>query len=291
MRPNPQRGRELIAAAVVWLHEGVSTVPAQPMSKAVRLRWREYERKRPDLQTIRRWFASGVNNLAVVCGSGGLLVLDFDDLAKYRSWREKAGSLAGTYTETSGRGVHLFYLVDHPVTKVFEECESLGLGHLCNVAPSIHPQGSIYKPVGDPCTPLIQTTTAELFSLLSEKKSSISARWSRWEAAGITQPAVFAKAGKVDVIGKIKAAIPLLSYAATLTDLKLSGEPGRWFVGKCPFHEDENPSFWVDAKRGVWRCFSPSCKGSRGGDLLNLYALRNNITVHDAIKRLACEVL
>lgn len=288
MEQNSQRGRELLAEAFTWISEGVSVVPAQPQSKVVRLSWRKFEIYPPGEKTLRAWFTSGVMNLALVMGTGGLLALDFDDLGKFQDWKQKAGDLAQTYTESTGRGVHVFFKVDNPQNRRFAECEALGLGHLCLAAPSIHPSGAIYKPLGDPCTPIFRAETSEIFSLLSEPLTQVNMGAGRKPGAPV-QPGRIAKSG--DVLSKIKAAFPLLSYAETLTELKPSGEAGRWFIGRCPLHDDKSPSFWLDASRQVWRCFSPSCKGSSGGDVVNLYALANNVTLSDAIRKLAREVL
>jgi hypothetical protein len=284
MHKNTQRAGELLLEAFVWHDEGVSVVPAQPRSKAVRIPWRRFEITPPSIDTLKYWFSSGVMNIAVVCGSGGLLVLDFDQADQYEAWKVKAGDLADTYTEKSARGFHLFYKVDDPQTRRFIECEALGLGHLCLVSPSIHPTGAIYFSP-DKCAPLRKVRTSQLFSLLSEPPKPEVKK----------DPAELSKAKSEstssDPIGKIKAALPLLSYVNQLTELKPSGGNGRWYLGHCPFHEDQEPSFYVDSKREIWRCYSPSCKGHKGGDVLNLYALRNNITVYEAIKRLAREVL
>jgi hypothetical protein len=233
-------------------------------------------------------------NMAVVCGSGGLLVLDFDQADQYEAWKAKAGELADTYLEKTSRGYHLFYKVDDPQTRRFEECEALGLGHLCLVAPSIHPAGAIYFSP-DVLQPLRRVATSQLFSLLSdppqpEVKPDLRAPLSKERSA----------APATDPVSKIKAALPLLSYANNLTSLKASKQGQSLFVGKCPLHDDETPSFWVNAKLDIWGCFAPGCPGHtdprakgypRGRDVINLYALRNNITVHEAIKRLAREVL
>lgn len=277
-----QRGRELVAAAVTWLDEGVSVVPAQPRSKAVRLRWRQFESEPAGIKLIRQWFSSGVMNLAVICGTGGLLVLDFDDLARYQEWKEKAHYLARSYTETSGKGIHVFYFVDDPKTRRFAQCEALGTGHLCNVAPSIHPTGKLYKPVGDPCTPILHIETKKLFSLLSDPVPVVNPGQGRAALSKDKLPA----AGS-DLIARIKAALPLVDYVSTLTELKPSGGAGRWLTGLCPLHDDTSPSLWIDTKKQTWRCFSPACRGAAGGDVLNFYALVNGLTVLDAIKELA----
>ena len=30
---------------------------------------------------------------------------------------------------------------------------------------------------------------------------------------------------------------------------------GKDLRGRCPFHDDQTPSFVVDADKGLWRCF------------------------------------
>lgn len=294
MHQNTQRAGELIVEANVWHSEGVSVVPAQPRSKAVRISWRRFETILPTQNNLKYWFSNGIMNMAVVCGSGGLMVLDFDQANQYEAWKGKAGELVDTYTEKSARGYHLFYKVDDPQTQRFEECEALGLGHLCLVAPSIHPTGAIYFSP-DVLQPIRRVATKQLFSLLSapqklEVKPDLGQELSK---ARSEKPAT-------DPVGKIKAALPLLSYAGKLTSLKASKQGQSLFVGKCPLHDDESPSFWVNAKLDIWGCFASGCPGHtepnsrsypRGRDVINLYALRNNITVYEAIKRLAREVL
>ena len=282
MAENLERSRRLLEEAFTWRNEGVSAVPVQPRSKKCLLNWRRFETTLPAQADIFNWFSSGVMNLAVVGGSGGLLVLDFDDPARFAAWQEKAGPLASTYQETTGRGVHLFYVVDNPITRRFEECEALGRGHLCNASPSVHPNLSVYFSP-DPLQPLLQVESAKLFTLLSEKPEP-------------TKPARPAEPGqltpeKTDLVSRIKATLPTLHFSETLTDLKPSGHDGRWWIGRCPFHDDQEASFWVDGQRGLFGCFVPECEAHRGGDLLNLYALSKGVSIQQAVKDLARELL
>ncbi len=277
------RSYDLMHAARRWLTMGVSVVPVEPMLKACVIRWREYEHRQPSLSELRRWFQGGTSNLAAVCGTGGLIVLDFDDLKHYASFIYRSGELGKTYTEFTGRGAHLFYQVDEPKTARFIECESLGLGHLCMVAPSIHPSGSIYRPALNPCNQVNQVSTGELFSLLSptEKRN-------QEPMAGTTRPTIPGSTiTGTGLVKDIKAAFNLLEYAQSITRMKPSGADGRWWLGRCPLHDDRSPSMWVDAQRQVWGCHSPSCPGHRAGDVINLYALVNHMAVGDAIRALA----
>lgn len=289
------RQKDLVAEAFTWLSEWVSVVPCLPQSKACHIRWRRFETIKPTSALIRSWFLTGTENLAVVCGSGDLQVLDFDDPTQFEAWSSRAGSLAATYTELTGRGAHVFFRVDKPVSRNFIECEALGLAHLCLVAPSVHPSGAVYQPV-DRFAPILRTTTKELFSLLSDPLPKAQKLESRIPA-GIAKNAGAAPAGNIgriagaDVLSKIKARAPLADYISRFTELKPSSMDSRYLMGKCLFHDDVNPSLWVDTQKQIWRCFCPSCKGSKGGDLVNFYALFHSITVNDAIKRLARETL
>lgn len=279
------RWLELIKVGTQWANLGVSVVPAQPHSKAVLIHWREWESKTPTHRDLSTWFSTGMNNIAVVGGTGRenekLLILDFDSMDLAIEFGKRSGDLYRTYTETSGRGLHLFYLVDDPTTKRFIECEALGLGHLCNIYPSIHPNGQLYQRVINDHHGLLRVKTSQLFSLLSEipVKEALTTQQEGRQASKLNDD------GR-SVVKRVKAAYSLVEVASSLTQLKPSGE-NRWFVGKCPFHQDTTPSFWVDGARGLWGCFSPSCPGSKGGDVINLVALSKKISVGEAVRELA----
>ena len=286
-----QRGRKLVETAYTWLAEGVSVVPANPKSKRVTIPWGIFQEVKPSGAQVEYWFRAGLANIAAVCGTGGLLVLDFDDQAYYETWRAAAGELANTYTETTGRGYHAFYKVADPVSRRFIGVEALGNGHLCNLAPSIHPGGEVYQAFGDPLAPIKKTDTRTLFSLLSEKPRPSAAL----AAAELSLSNKKLVSGG-DLISKIKTAYPLLDYVTELVQLayprvdqalpRPSGRD-RFYLARCPLHADHEPSLWVDTKRQIWRCFAASCRGSAGGDVINLWALANNIDVSAAIRQLA----
>lgn len=272
------RAHDLIYSGLVWQNEGIATVPVQPRGKACLLPWRKYESSPPPRQLLYKWFGNGVMNLAVICGSGNLLALDFDSVENYQSWRTKASRLAETYTEITARGVHAFFIVDVPISKRFAECEALGAGHLCVVAPSVHETGHVYRPV-DAGAPIIRTKTDDIFSILSDLPDVKPTRTNGTATKPIPQD-------RDDLIGKIKQRFPLSAYASTLTDLSPSGSGGRYFIGRCPLHDDDHPSFWVDAERDIWGCFA-GCNGGKPGDLLNLYSLVNRCSIAETIKQLA----
>jgi DNA primase len=65
-------------------------------------------------------------------------------------------------------------------------------------------------------------------------------------------------------IGAIKEAVPVETYAATLTELRPSGDSLR---GRCPVHKGDNEgAFLVDPDRRRWHCF----RCAEGGDVIDL---------------------
>ncbi len=286
--PN-KRGMLLVETAFTWLYEGVATVPCLPQSKECHLHWRAWEKKLPTGDHLRRWFSPGNVNIALVCGSppGQVCVLDFDRLESWQAWQDRAGLLARTYTEMTGRGIHAFYKTDNPVNRHFELCEVLGLGHLCLVYPSIHPSGKPYQVASPIIAPILQVESDRLFSLLSKGQSQqlgqIEANTPAHQARPINEDK--------GLITRLRTGYPLLSLASQLTTLARSRADGRYMLGKCPFHEDDHPSFWIDTELQLWGCYTTSCKGSKGGDVINLYAIAHGLTVREAIRQMAMRLL
>ncbi|MBQ7652868.1 MAG: DNA primase [Clostridia bacterium] len=66
----------------------------------------------------------------------------------------------------------------------------------------------------------------------------------------------------------------------------LSRRGGRYWAC-CPFHAERTPSFTVDETTGLWYCFG-ACH--EGGNVINFEMKINNISFHDAVKRLAARV-
>src|SRR6516165_1205463 len=74
-----------------------------------------------------------------------------------------------------------------------------------------------------------------------------------------------------DIAG-IKAAYPLLDVVERLSvRLKRSGSH-RW-QGLCPFHEDRNPSFFVDVQQQRFVCFG--CKAR--GDVIDFVRMHEHL--------------
>lgn len=73
--------------------------------------WKEYQKRRPTVEELRRWFADGKAGLAVIHGdiSDGLICRDFDDPEAYHAWAAAYPDLAETLpTVATGRGFHVY---------------------------------------------------------------------------------------------------------------------------------------------------------------------------------------
>lgn len=286
---DPGRAVQLLEAARRWMDQGVSVVPAQPRSKEVLFKWGEYQDHLPTFDQVKAWFKTGVMNIACVCGSGGLAVLDFDKLDNFDLFRREHRELTTTYQEATSRGIHLFYFTDYPVglSSPGAMAELFGRGHLVHVAPSIHPSGAVYYPVGNPQQEILRIDINDLLQLLS-RDQLVEGSVRHQEAP---RAPLLSKEDKYsgDLIKRIKAAFPVLSLADDLIRDKY-GKPmrpsfkvkGFWW-GWCPLHDDKHHSFWVQPSRGLWGCFACNIHG----DVINLYARVHGLTVNQAIKELA----
>lgn len=88
----------------------------------------------------------------------------------------------------------------------------------------------------------------------------------------------------MSVTEQIKARIDIVSYIDRhVPGLKKSG---KYFKACCPFHEEETPSFVVNAERNTWHCFG-AC--SEGGDIFTFYEKYHHVEFKVALEELARE--
>jgi DNA primase len=79
-------------------------------------------------------------------------------------------------------------------------------------------------------------------------------------------------------ISEIKARLPL---ASVLARYGLSAQAGRM---RCPFHDDQSPSFHVYPESGRWHCFAEGCRAHGGGDAIDFIRLKEGCTPGEAIR-------
>ncbi len=252
--------------ALTWLFRGVPLVPLQPRSKCIVQGFGPYSQHITTEDAAWFWFHERQSNLALVTGAG-LVILDFDRREDYDAWRAAWPGLSESYTELTHRGVHVFLAGESASGKLHGGIEVKGRGAVVMSSPSIHPSGFEYHPI-DKSAAILQVPAE--FSLLSEspKQKPLS-------------KASYPPTNGKDTLSRIKAAYPVLDLAQSMTRIK--SKDGRWWHGRCPFHDDKRPSFWVDAVRGLWGCHACNVRG----DVINLYALKHGLSIQDAIKAMA----
>jgi len=253
--------------ALTWLFRGVPLVPLQPRSKCIVTGFGPHSEKITTEDAAWFWFHERQCNLALVTGAG-LVVLDFDRREDYHAWRAVWPGLAKTYTELTRHGAHVFLAGESASGKLPGGVEVKGRGAVVMSSPSIHPSGFEYCPV-DKDAAIIQVPAE--FSLLSEPA----------QQKPPSKASYCPNNGSKDTLTKIKAAYPVFDLAQSLT--RITSKDGRWWHGRCPFHDDKKPSFWVDVVRGLWGCYACNVRG----DVVNLYALKHGLTVKDAVKAMA----
>jgi hypothetical protein len=156
VRENP-----VVEAAMNYHRLGWCIIPIPQGKKAARIRWKQYQAKRPTGEQVRKWFAGNNRNIAVVLGgvSGGLACRDFDTEQAYQQWAGEHRDLADKLpTVKTARGYHVYFLADVDGIRDFDNGELRGGGGYCLLPPSVHPDGVIYEW-------LIETNGENLLSL------------------------------------------------------------------------------------------------------------------------------
>ncbi|TVP55013.1 MAG: DNA primase [Gemmatimonadales bacterium] len=80
-----------------------------------------------------------------------------------------------------------------------------------------------------------------------------------------------------DVVEEVRARADLVEIIGEVVELKRSG---KQYKGKCPFHEDRTPSFYVTPDQGFYKCFG--CDES--GDVFSFVMKRMGMDFPDAIR-------
>jgi hypothetical protein len=149
---------------------GWCVIPVPYGKKAARIRWRKYQKSRPDENQLRKWFATNSRNIAVIVGevSNGLTCRDFDTMAEYEKWSASYPDLAKILpTVQTANGFHIYFEGHIESVKHISNGELRGSGGYCLLPPSVHPDGAIYQWVN----PLIKEN---LIAIEPEKAGFIS---------------------------------------------------------------------------------------------------------------------
>ena len=276
--------------------QGISLIPLKYQDKRPEPsllpngRWEPYQHTPNTEYELSLWF-SNPRNYGVVCGWQNLVVLDFDDWATYNRWAAwaiGAGPLPrmmadSAFRVATSRGVHLYIRTPLDANRKLPGLDIKTHGYV--VGPlSIHPCGKIYEPLNEMIFPYVPALSdilpAEWLASIplsnTELRVPIIHERDIWEAvnAGFNE-------GK-DVIGLIREKFRIESFF--INRRSSDGGKGRWWMARCPFHDDHHPSLWIDAMRGICQCYVCHDKPL---DVINLYAALKGMSNEQAIRVLA----
>ena len=268
-----------------FLNRGIAVIPLLPKSKTPRVAWRRYQDTLPTKRETGLWFHQGwQGNVAVVCGWQGLTVLDFDTMDAYARWLQWARGNARTfdrarttYKVKTSRGVHAYFLVSEiPGCGKSEMCDIKGRGGYVLIPPSVHPSGARYTAMDDGA-PILSVDTldqvlpdAPLFAPPAQPLLHVM-------TVANTSP-------YMTLAEEIKARVSILSYFPDATPT--GGH--RWYMARCPWHDDRTASLWIDAERGICACYT-GCT-PRVLDIIGVYAKMHGVSNGQAIRDMATQL-
>jgi hypothetical protein len=257
-----------------WLRRGFWLIPVQPGTKRTCAGFGVNLDKIKTSARLREWFnGQSRNNLAVV-GWGASIILDFDDINLYKLWAAACPDQARSYTETTPRGgKHVFMWAGRDLPSGLTLRAGVELKRTVLVAPSQVDKKQYQFGTGE----ILEVNPLVVFSSLSEPGA---------QSPRLLQNIQTAKdyASGKSLIREIKLKVsPVEVLASERPQIKIQGLGRRWLTCCCPFHSDDKPSMWIDTERGLWGCHGCGAHG----DVINLYAKFQNVTVDSAIRDLA----
>ena len=286
----------IIEWATTWHNLGIATIPVRYKDKRPTVAWDKYKTELPTREDLHTWFGRGRSNYGVITGWRELVVLDFDDTQEWTNWRIWAGAnkimiADDAFQVLSSRGVHVYLRQPNAgrnkkVGKIDIKTSGYVLG-----PGSIHPSGAEYRAMREEIhLPLIMTLSdilpAALLSSHTELPENVILPPRRQVAA--TNP--------WDVVNDPPAASGTLIKAIKdkfrvedfFVDKVRTSSNARWYLTRCPLHEDKEPSFWLDTEHQLCGCFA-GCT-PKPLDVINLYARLHGLSNALAIAELAARL-
>lgn len=252
--------------ALWWLERDFLLLPVQPNSKKIVSGFGPYQDAIKTPERVAMWFSERSLANLTVCGTQTSLILDFDDPDLYRSWARQFPDAARTYTEQTPRGgYHVFAHAWYKDLQRVALIKGVELKRVVLVAPSVVDNKPYIHGAGE----LLDLDATLVLSPLSQ--TPISPRVARVN--------IHAKSR----LQKIKSAFSCLALIQSARPgLRVPQSSKRFITVACPFHDDKEPSCWVDTVRNLWGCHA--C-GTRG-DVINLYARLKGLSVTEAIREM-----
>lgn len=271
---------KIYESALNWLGKGYHVLPIQPGTKKQATGFGLHQKRITNAQEARQYFFDDFSryNFAVIAPEGSF-ILDFDDWNIYLSWvrfvKRFDDRITTSYTEiTPNDGAHVFLSGQIPFG--IQLIDHVEIKRIVVVAPSIvdgreyevlH-DGGIYSGSLDAC-----------FFPLSKSPPPFPAA-DAVPAAPRAKTQIVNSRSKIEAI-KANFSIPHLmkEYFPKTT---LHGH-GKFLTACCPFHEETEPSFWINTEKNIFGCHACKVKG----DVINFFALVNHMENGAAITKMA----
>ena len=277
----------ILDRAMEFLKLGISVIPLWHRSKGPMIAWETYKHSPNTEYQLSCWFGSGWNNYGVVAGWNDLAFLDFDDFEAFALWKSymELMKMAMPYTVLSSRGAHVYISLVGGANQKRRGVDVKFHGYVVGPG-SVHPSGAIYQPINElrlaPVESLDAILPAELFPLVAP---AVCGQMPAVELTPNTEYNAFdAAVWQGDLISKVKSRARIENFFSPT--YKTSAD-GRWLSALCLFHDDRNPSMWIDTKRQICGCNACNFKPL---DVINLYSRIHNLSNHDAVIALAHEI-
>jgi hypothetical protein len=219
-------------------------------------------------------------------------VIDADDEEQYTQMVRMATSLRclglPSYLERSRRGGHIWLFFEEPVqgkdARIFgkgliashglpEEIELYpkqdtlgdGPGSLIRLPFGVHRKdGNRYgfvHPSGEKLAPLLRDQIPLFYNPQTVSEVAFDEFWCIGQPVLKKPEFTPTKASGDTLSEQIKAAITVPEFVGQYVELTQAGR------GHCPFHDDKNRSFSVNAEKNYWHCFS----GCGGGSVIDFW--------------------
>lgn len=292
---------------------GIAVIPLEhrgkdPEDKLTGGTWKQYFAALPTEYQVKNWLASGWQNFGIVCGWNNLVVIDFDNMDYYNVWRLWGVSqpeiiryaIEASFKVKTSRGVHVYVSTLEPEANSKRLKKSGGIDIQAQrkyvVGPgSIHPSGHVYEPMDNNfifpyALDGIETILPfDLFPpIIAEPETGtmpivpIAPVHTEYGPFEVASGASGSPQG-LDLIAKVKQVVRIENL---FHDARFTSPDKRWLACRCPFHDDNKPSFWIDTRRQLCGC---QVCGMLPMDVINLYARMHNMPESLAVSAMAQE--
>lgn len=277
--------RYILEKALSWLDNGIATIPVRFGQKIAAVDWKQYQTQLPTRNQVMQWFGRGFYNLAIVTGWQGLTVLDWDSLESWQEWQARTG--IDTYSVITARGVHSYFYTQQESPTFHKQglLDIQGPGRYVLGVPSVHPSRAIYQDLYQDMPIMRVQSVYEVIPDLAQWEKEQPATMATRQGTIEPQPSQLPD-NPLDCLD----APPVPNLTATIKsrysilDMFPDAEKTQehWYITRCPFHDDHNPSFWIDTNKGLCGCFA-GCT-PKPLDVINLYSRLNNLNNSQAVQ-------